>query len=135
MPVGTAIHVTGDNGTSVDVTVKSVAYHSNSGGTSPAAEQPQHGQYTVADVLIVVHAGSYDFNTLDFNYQTQDSTTYDSTSGNAPFSGYEPGLSSGTLHSGQTTRGFVVFDVPKGRGQDIQLTGPGLSGVIGEWKL
>jgi hypothetical protein len=132
VPLGTSIHVTGDGGLSSDVTIQSVNYHTS--GTGDIAQPPANGQYAVADVLIVVHSGQYAFNPLYFKYQAQGSTTYDPLSGNASSAGFDPSLDSGTLNPGQTTRGFVTFDVPKGQGQDIQLTDP-VGSVVGEWKL
>jgi hypothetical protein len=132
VPLGTSIHVTGDAGLSADVTVLRVGYHAK--GHGEFAQAPANGQFAVADVRIVVHGGSYDFNSLYFKFQAVGDTTYDALGGNAISAGFDPTLDSGSLGSGQSTRGFITFDVPKGTGQDVQLTDQ-LGSVIGEWRL
>lgn len=132
MPLGTSIHVTGAGGLDADVTIVRMDYHAK--GRGEFAQAPEHGQFAVADVLVRVHAGSYDFNPLYFKYQAADATSFDALSGNAVSAGFDPSLDAGSLGASQSTRGFVTFDVPQGAGRDVQLTDQ-LGSVIGEWKL
>jgi hypothetical protein len=129
--LGQAIHVTGDSGLSADVTVEKVTYATS--GQGPIAQPPANGVYAVADVLITVAGGDYSFNPFYFKYQTSDGTTTDAFSGNSLTAGFDPALSSGTLHAGQQTRGNIVFDV-KSKGGVMQVTDP-LFSVVGQWTL
>jgi Domain of unknown function (DUF4352) len=132
VPIGTSIHVTGTDNLSADVTILKVDYFKQ--GKGEIAQSPQNGQYAVADASVKVTSGKYPFNTLYFKYQAQDGKTFDPFAGHATSAGFEPSLSAGELSGGQTTRGMVVFDVPIGKGQVIQLTDP-LGSVIGQWTL
>jgi hypothetical protein len=129
--IGQAIHVADSSGLSADVTVEKVTYATT--GQGAIAQPPANGVYAVADVLIKVAGGDYSFNPLYFKYQTSDGTTSDSFSGNGLTAGFDPTLSSGTLHAGQQTRGNVVFDV-KSKGGVMQVTDP-LGSVVGQWTL
>src|SRR5207245_127225 len=100
-------------------------------GQGALAQAPANGRYAVADVSIKVASGTYPFNVLYFNYQAQGGRTYSPFDGNGTTAGFEPSLSAGDLHAGQSSRGLVTFDVPRGPGQDIQLTDP-LGSVVGE---
>ena len=130
-PVGHALTITGDGGLAASVTVVSVK--TATAGTGPLAEAPQNGVYVIADVLIEVTGGTYDFNPLYFHFQASDGTTYDGFDGNGMTAGFEPMLGSGTLAAGQRTRGVVVFDVPAPHGE-IVLSEP-LGAQLGGWTL
>ena len=62
-------------------------------------------------------------NPLYFTYNTPSGNSYTFLDGNGRDSGYaEPQLYPDTLHPGQQTHRYVVFDVPKGTpGADVQL--------------
>lgn len=129
--VGQPVTATG-GGATVTLTVLSVRYHTRSPGQFDVA--PVNGRYAVADVRVSVSAGSYDYNEASFGYQTPDARVYGFADGHAAVAGFGPGLNSGTLGAGQSKRGFVTFDVPRGPGQDVQVTDPGGS-ILAEWKL
>ena len=132
--VGQAGHVTGDAGLDATVTLVSLKFYAAPKDTTMGSA-PANGQFAVADVLISVKAGSYDYNPLYFKYQAGDATTYDSMSGNADLAGFDPSLSSGTLTAGQKTRGFITWDVPKGKtGVDVQLADP-IGSILGQWNV
>lgn len=130
--VGQTLTITGNDALKASVTVLSVK-----GFTAPSdkaiGQLPANGSYQVADISIKVDSGQYNFNPLYFKYQAANGQTFDAFDGNAFMAGFEPMLDSGTLNSGQTTRGNVVFDVPAG-GKDIQIADP-LGTVVGQWNL
>lgn len=78
-------------------------------------------------------SGRFAVNPLYFKYQLANGRTYDTLDGNAAFAGFEPQLASETLSAGQSTRGYVAFDVPAG-GRLIQLTDP-LFSTVGQWRF
>lgn len=129
--LGHAVTVTSDSGTAT-LTVLSVRYHQ--GGAPPISASPINGRFAVADVLVKVSAGSYDYNEANIGYQTPDQRVYGFADGHAAIAGYGPGLNSGTLQAGQSVRGFVTFDVPNGPGQDVQVSDPGGS-IVAQWRL
>ncbi len=129
--VGDSLHVTGPNG--LDASVALVSVTGAAKGAGDLAETPKNGTFAVADILITVAAGDYSYNALYFKFQVADGTSYDFLAGNGSSSGFDPFLSSGTLHAGQKTRGKIAFDVPAAHGT-IQLSDP-LGGVVGEWTV
>ena len=141
LAIGKTFHVTnatGNNnitnaaGVDAFVTVESVKYSAES-AIGAIGQQPKNGSYAIADVLIQVNAGNYDYSEGRVKYQEPDGTTYDLLSGNAASAGFDPSLGQGSLSAGQKTRGYVTFDV-KSRGGLIQLTDI-LGAVIGQWTV
>jgi hypothetical protein len=130
--VGQTLSITGNDGLKATVTVVSLHGYTTPHDTT-IGEAPANGSYQVADVSIKVNSGQYDFNPLYFKYQAANDQTYNAFDGHAMTAGFQPMLDAGTLNPGQTTRGYVVLDVPAG-GKDIQLTDP-LGSVIGQWNL
>jgi LysM repeat protein len=128
--VGQTLRITGDGGLSAAVTVSRVVAHAK--GQGELAEPSKNGVYEVAHVTIAVTAGDYDFNPLYFKWVSAAGDAYSSFDGNGATAGFDPALSSGTLHAGQRAGGYVTFDVPKGHGT-VQITDP-LGGVVGEWR-
>jgi hypothetical protein len=128
--VGQALLVTDASGLKAKVTPTSFATHKE--GSGQFAEKPKNGLFAVANVKIAVESGDYDFNPLYFKLVIS-GDAYDAFDGNAMFSGFEPMLDAGTLRAGQSTGGYVVFDVPGPRGV-LQLTDP-IGGVVGEWNV
>jgi len=114
------------------VTLLAVQDHAKQAGK--LASPPQNGMFVVCDVSARVISGSWDVSPLYFRYQAPSGRTYTFLDGNGRHSGYdEPQLDSVTLHAGQHTGGYVVFDVPKGTsGADVQLH---LGNALFRWKL
>lgn len=98
-------------------------------------QAPAHGEYAVCDMSVQVLSGSLSVNPLYFAYQAPNGRTYDMTDGNAWTSGYnDPQLDTVTLSAGQHTRGYVVFDVPRGStGADLQMKDGLSSDVVAQW--
>jgi len=108
---------TRDDGTTSEFSVK-VVIQRNARPTGDFTLPAERGEYVVADVTIKVARGSYDYNPFDFQGQSGNGQIWEST---IPI-GFDPALNAGTAAAGQTARGNVVFDVPRGPIQ-IQLTG------------
>jgi hypothetical protein len=108
---------TNDDGTTSEFTMK-VVIHRNAKPTGEFTLPAEKGQYVVADVTIKVARGSYDYNPFYFQGQSGNGQIWEPT---IPI-GFDPALDAGTAAAGQTARGNVVFDVPRGPTQ-VQLTG------------
>jgi hypothetical protein len=129
--VGQGVILHHDNNRAI-VTLLAVQDHAKPAGklSSPS----RNGMFVVCHVSVQVTGGSWDVNPLDFRYQAPSGRTYTFLDGNGKDSGYdEPQLDSVTLHAGQHTRGYVVFDVPKGTsGAEVQLH---LGNALFRWNL
>jgi hypothetical protein len=129
--VGQQLRVKSKSG-SADVTVLSAT--ANAKGKGDIAEKPANGQYVVVDIQIKSIDQGFEVNPLYVRYQAGDGKTFDTSAGNATTAGFEPVLALGSVPAGQSVRGVVVFDVPAGKGKQVQLTDE-LGGVIGIWEL
>jgi hypothetical protein len=114
------------------VTVLSVTLSKT--GKGQYAEKPANGQFAVVDVQIEVTKGTFEVNPFYWRYQTADGKVYDFSAGNAAGAGFEPQLQSGGVPEGSSTRGVVVFDVPAGKGKQVQLTDE-LGSLTGAWEI
>jgi FtsP/CotA-like multicopper oxidase with cupredoxin domain len=108
---------TNDDGTTSDFTA-TVVIHPNAKPAGEFTIPTEKGQYVVADVTIKVTSGSYNYNPFDFQEQSGNGQIWQPTFA----TGFDPMLNAGTAAAGQTARGNVVFDVPRGPIQ-VQLTG------------
>jgi hypothetical protein len=130
--VGKPLQVKSESDGKAEVTVLSVTL--KKAGKGEFADKPANGQFAVVDVQIKVTSGKFPINPFYLQYQTADSKTYDISAGNASGAGFDPELQSGDVPQGQSTRGVVVFDVPAGKGKQIQLTDE-LGSLIGVWEI
>ena len=130
--VGVAQQVKGQFGGKAEATVLKVTTAKK--GKGDIAEAPANGQYAVVDVQIKVTGGKFTVNPLYVQYQGADGKTYQSGEGNAGTAGFEPGLPANELPAGQSTRGLVVFDVPEGKGKQVQLTDE-MGSLIAAWQI
>ena len=119
---------TRDDGTTSEFSVK-VVIQRNARPTGDFTLPAERGEYVVADVTIKVARGSYDYNPFDFQGQSGNGQIWEST---IPI-GFDPALNAGTAAAGQTARGNVVFDVPRGPLQ-VQLTGDFGQSTAAAWK-
>jgi len=122
--VGKALTVKMQSGATAEVTILKVT----------TAKKGKGGQFVVIDVQVKVTGKEFAVNPLYVQYQTADNKIFDSGDGNAITAGFEPVLDSGDVPEGQTSRGFVVFDTPAGKGKQVQLTDE-LGSPIAYWAL
>lgn len=130
--VGKPLTVKIQSGATADVTVLKVTTAKK--GKGEFAEKPANGQFVVVDVQIKVTGKQFSVNPLYVKYQAADDKVFDSGEGNGFAAGFEPALQSGDVPEGQTSRGYVVFDVPAAAGKQIQLTDE-LGSPIAFWTL
>jgi len=130
--VGKALTVKMQSGATAEVTVLKVSTAKK--GKGEFAEKPANGQFVVIDVQVKVTGKEFAVNPLYVQYQAADNKVFDSGDGNAMTAGFEPVLESGDVPKGQTSRGFVVFDTPAGKGKQVQLTDE-LGSPIAYWAL
>jgi hypothetical protein len=130
--VGKALTVKMQSGAKAEVTILKVSTAKK--GKGELAEKPANGQFVVVDVQIKVTDKQFAVNPLYVQYQAADNKVFDSGDGNAVSAGFEPFLESGDVPQGQTSRGYVVFDTPAGKGKQVQLTDE-LGSPIAYWAL
>jgi hypothetical protein len=126
--VGERFDCTGANGERWSLQLVSVKDYVGPHGSMSLA--PVNGEYVVADISVIVTAGTYNANPLYFSYQTADARTYTMADGHAFDAEFKPSFQAMTLSAGQRLRGFVVFDVPKGSGASILINDSGA-----QWSL
>jgi hypothetical protein len=130
--VGAALQLKSQTGAKAEATVLGVTLAKK--GKGDIAEPSANGQYAVIDVQFKSLSGQFAVNPLYMRYQSTDGKSYECDGGNAPTAGFEPELPIGDLPAGQSSRGLVAFDVPTGKGKQVQVTDE-LGTVIGAWTI
>jgi hypothetical protein len=129
-PIGSVISVSGGGGMEAEITVDSVSSYNRP--ADGRGQPPANGRFAVVEVTIKVISGVYDYGDFSFGWREAKGAVYESGNGNAGPAHYGPGIGSGKLHSGQTKRGNVIFDVPRTPGSQVTVSRRG--SLLGSWK-
>jgi hypothetical protein len=89
------------------ITVNSVTLNSKPANQSEASA---NGQFVVVDVTVTASSGNFQFSSAAFTITTPDQRVWAPAATNY----FDPGLTSGTLSSGQSIRGNIAFDIEPG---------------------
>jgi len=110
MPIGQSITVSGtNNDTPYVMDLKAVSIKKSKAAIEDYGNKPK-GSYVGILVEYTCTQGTCSYNPFDFKVRNSDGDEFDSSS-----SSFTPGLESGDLRHGRKARGYITYDLPKGK--------------------